>query len=193
MSDSNPIQDPIRRRILRVGGLAILGGCCGLTGPLARTAMATVPAASSPRAVTLHNIHTGERGTCVFANGGRYLADGLAKADRLLRDHRTGDVHAMAPELLDLLHDLALGLDVEPAFEIVSGYRSPRTNAALRRAGRGVARKSYHMQGMAADVRLVGVDLTRLHRQAVALGQGGVGLYSGPGFIHVDTGPVRTW
>ena len=190
-----------RRRFMKIGGLALLGAGIGLTRPFGGQALATMPEFPAPlapalatgRRLLLHNTHTGETGRCVFAAAGRYLADGLAQANHLLRDHRTDEIHAIDPPLLDLMHDLARELAVEPDFEIISGYRSPTTNAMLRRQGRQVARKSYHMTGKAVDLRLKGVDLRRLHQAALALKRGGVGLYSGPGFVHVDTGPVRTW
>ena len=190
-----------RRAFLKISGLVVVGGLLGLTRPFRGESWATSTAAPLPAApkvslsrhLVLHNTHTGETGQCIFAGRGGYLADGLARADRLLRDHRTGDVHAIDPALLDLLHDLAAELEVEPDYEIISGYRSPATNAMLRKRSGGVARRSYHMQGKAVDIRLRGVELSRLHRAAKAQKRGGVGLYSGPGFIHVDTGPVRTW
>ncbi len=201
MHDNDHRDGANRRRFLKIGGLVLLGGACGLVRPLSGTAVAATPAQPLPagpamsasRRLLLHNTHTGETGHCIFAGRGGYLADGLARANRLLRDHRTGDVHAIDPRLLDLLHDLADQLSVEPEYEIISGYRSPASNALLRKKGGGVARRSYHMQGKAVDVRLRGVELTRLHRAALAQKRGGVGLYSGSGFVHVDTGPVRTW
>lgn len=179
----------------------VLGGLSGLTRPFRGEGWATsvpspLPAApqlSLSRHLLLHNTHTGETGQCIFAGRAGYLADGLARANRLLRDHRTGDIHAIDPALLDLLHDLAADLGADPDYEIISGYRSPATNAMLRRRSGGVARRSYHMQGKAVDIRLRGVELSRLHRAALAQKRGGVGLYSGPGFVHIDTGPVRTW
>ncbi len=201
MDPSIPDDWQNRRHFLKISALAVLGGLAGLTGPWGGQAFAsplappvpTAPPVSLSRHLLLHNTHTGETGQCVFAARGSYLADGLARANRLLRDHRTGDIHAIDPALLDLLHDLAEGLEVEPDYEIISGYRSPATNAMLRKRSSGVASRSYHMQGKAVDIRLRGVALSRLHRAALAQKRGGVGLYSGPGFVHVDTGPVRTW
>lgn len=200
MSRSSRDDGVNRRHFLKIAGLAVLGGAVGLTRPLSGDALAAglkaVPetaVAAVGRQLVLHNTHTGETGHCMFAARGGYLAEGLAKANRLLRDHRTGDVHRIDPELLDLLHDLAGTLDVEPEFEIISGYRSPATNALLQRRSKGVASRSYHMQGKAVDVRLRGVELKRLHRAALGLRRGGVGLYSASRFVHIDTGPVRTW
>lgn len=186
-----------RRKFLEIGGLAVLGGALALSWPFGREALASLPARTTAtpagRGLLLHNTHTGESGRCIFAARGGYLADGLAQANHLLRDHRTGDVHTIDPALLDLLHDLAERLGAPPEFEVISGYRSPATNALLRRSSQGVARHSYHMEGKAVDVRLRGVELPRLHRAALAMGRGGVGLYSGSRFVHMDTGPVRSW
>ncbi len=186
-----------RRCFLKVGGLVTLGGIFAMVIPgaaqAAVTALTNSVSAATGRRLLLHNIHTGETGQCIYADRSGYLPEGLARVNRLLRDYRTGDMHAIDPALLDLLHDLADELAVEPAYEIISGYRCPATNALLRRRSKGVAKHSYHMLGKAADVRLRGVELSRLHRVALAKQRGGVGLYSASGFVHLDTGPVRTW
>ncbi len=188
---------PSRRRFLKIGGLMTLGGLFALVAPAGAQAMGTVLTGagriSDRRRLVLHNIHTGETGRCVYAARGGYLPEGLARVNHLLRDHRTGDVHKIDPALLDLLHDLAGELGVAPEYDIISGYRCPATNALLRRRSKGVARHSYHMRGMAADVRLRGVELSHLHRTALAKRRGGVGFYSASGFVHLDTGPVRSW
>jgi uncharacterized protein YcbK (DUF882 family) len=95
--------------------------------------------------------------------------------------------------LLDLLHQLRRLTDSRGHYEVISGYRSPATNARLRQNGNGVAKRSLHMQGRAIDVRLVGVDTARLRDAAVSLRAGGVGYYARSDFVHVDTGRFRTW
>ena len=197
MRDMNNDSRTSRRSFLKLGGLVTLGGLFALAAPAGAQAMTTVLAGprrvSGRRRLVLHNIHTGETERCVFADRGRYLPEGLARVNHLLRDHRTGDVHEIDPALLDLLHDLADELDVAPEYDVISGYRCPATNALLRRRSKGVASHSYHMQGKAVDIRLRGVDLPRLHRTALAERRGGVGFYSASGFVHLDTGPVRSW
>ncbi len=111
----------------------------------------------------------------------------------MLRDFRTGDVHKIDPALLDLLYDLQERAGATRPFEVISGYRSPQTNAALRRRSHGVAGSSLHMQGQAIDIRVGDVPLASLRRAALALRQGGVGYYPASNFVHVDTGRVRTW
>ncbi len=186
-----------RRRFLKVGGLMTLGGLFALADPGAARAMATsltrAASAASGRRLVLHNIHTGETERCVFADRRGYLPENLARFNHLLRDYRTGDVRAIDPKLLDLLYDLADELAVAPEYEIISGYRCPATNAMLRRHSKHVAKHSYHMLGQAADVRLRGVALPKLHRVALARRGGGVGFYPRSGFVHLDTGPVRSW
>ena len=147
------------------------------------------------RALAFHNTHTNERIESVYCVAGRYQEPGLTAIDWILRDHRTGDVQRIDPQLLDLLHLLkaqAAGGDSPAVYEIVSGYRSPRSNELLRNRSGAVARHSLHLKGMAADVRLTGVPLTRLHAAALDLRKGGVGYYTDQ-FLHVDTGRVRSW
>ncbi|MBP7778655.1 MAG: DUF882 domain-containing protein [Acidobacteria bacterium] len=149
--------------------------------------------AAPARALGFRHLHTGETLSVEYAEGGRYLPDALAAVDRLLRDFRTGEIHPIDPGLLDLLHGLARRLDTRQSFEIISGYRSPTTNAALRRRSEGVAAHSLHMVGQAVDVRVHGVPLTRLRSAALDLKSGGVGYYPVSNFVHVDTGRVRQW
>jgi uncharacterized protein YcbK (DUF882 family) len=145
------------------------------------------------RALSFHNLHTGEQLTRTYWADGRYLAEPLAEIDHLLRDHRTGDVHPMDPGLLDLLYQLQHKVGSHSPFEIISGYRSPKTNNLLRSNSGGVAKKSLHMRGKAVDIRLPGRDLARLRKAALALRGGGVGYYPKSNFLHVDTGRIRYW
>jgi uncharacterized protein YcbK (DUF882 family) len=110
-----------------------------------------------------------------------------------MRDFRTGEVHVIEPGLLDLLHALHGKLDSRRPFEIISGYRSPKTNAALAENSSAVAKKSLHMKGMAIDINLGDVKLKNLRKAAIALKQGGVGYYPNSNFVHVDIGRVRSW
>jgi len=149
-------------------------------------------AAPGPRALAFESLHTGERLEVAYREGGGYLPEALASLDRLLRDHRTGEVHPIDPALFDLLYDVraATGGSV---FEVISGYRSAATNDALRARSTGIAEKSLHLVGQAIDVRLRGVETASLRRAALRLARGGVGYYPGPDFVHLDTGRVRYW
>jgi uncharacterized protein YcbK (DUF882 family) len=177
---------PSRRQFLASAGLA------GVSLLLGRSASADV-ARTGPRSLSFLNTHTGEKVSAVYWAEGGYVAGALADIDRVLRDHRTGDVIAVDRHLLDVLHALRRDLGTSAPFHVISCYRSPKTNAALRARGRAVASKSLHMVGKAADIRVPGLALDDVHRAAVALKAGGVGYYSGPSFVHVDVGRIRYW
>jgi uncharacterized protein YcbK (DUF882 family) len=147
----------------------------------------------SERRLTLRNLHTGEQARITYWAEGNYLNESLQEINQLLRDHRTGDIAQMDRELLDLLYRLQHRLENKNEFEVISGYRSPKTNAMLRSKSNGVAKKSLHMQGKAIDIRLPGTSLKQLRKAAVTLKSGGVGYYPNSNFIHVDTGRVRYW
>jgi uncharacterized protein YcbK (DUF882 family) len=145
------------------------------------------------RELSLLNTHTGERVRATYWETGRYQPDALREIDRLLRDHRTGEVKEIERGLLDLLHELRGTLPVRDHYHVISGYRSPATNALLHARSEGVARRSLHVLGRAVDVRLPGVTLPELRRAALALRRGGVGYYPASDFVHLDTGRVRSW
>lgn len=170
-------------------------------GGAVATTLSALPTASwsnpvfegETRRVNLHNLHTGESAGVTYWEKGEYLPDAMAEVNHVLRDFRTGEVHPIRPELMDLLHQLSQRVGVSAPFQVISGYRSPQTNASLARPGSGVAHHSLHMQGMAIDIRAPGVDLASLHRAALSMGGGGVGYYPSSDFVHVDVGPVRHW
>jgi len=143
--------------------------------------------------VAFHNLHTGESLKAVYWDQGAYVADALNAVNHVLRDFRTGDVHPIAPRLLDVLNTLSARLETQGPFQVISGYRSPKTNAMLHQESSGVATKSLHMQGMAIDIRAPGIQLASLHSAALSLRAGGVGYYPASDFVHMDVGPVRRW
>jgi uncharacterized protein YcbK (DUF882 family) len=145
------------------------------------------------RALTFHHTHTGERLTAEYFTAGAYVPAALAAIDHHLRDFRTGDEHLIDRELLDLLHRLSRATGTRKAYQVISGYRSPKTNHQLRENSNGVAAGSLHMQGKAIDIRLADVPLPQLRAAALALRAGGVGYYAASDFVHVDTGRVRQW
>ena len=145
------------------------------------------------RALSLRNLHTGEKLTRTYWADGQYLEEPLADLNHLLRDYRTDEMHPMDPQLFDVLHRLQQKVGSKRSFEIISGYRSPKTNAMLRSNSSGVAKKSLHMQGKAMDIRLPGQELAQLRKAALSLRAGGVGYYPKSNFLHVDTGRVRYW
>ncbi len=146
-----------------------------------------------PRWAVLDNLHTGERFSSVYYANGSYLPDALAEATRVMRDWRTGDEHFIDPTLFDALHAIGGKLETRKPFQIISGYRSPKTNAMLHRRSNGVAEHSQHTVGKAIDLRIEGIELSNLRAAATAIGAGGVGYYPVSNFVHVDTGRVRQW
>ncbi|AVR88584.1 YcbK family protein [Thauera aromatica] len=142
--------------------------------------------------LAFRHTHTDERLQLAYRDRRGYIEPALQRMNWLLRDFRTGDAVAMDPRLYDVLHALSLRCGGD-TFEIISGYRSPATNQALRKTGSGVARRSLHMDGRAIDIRLAGVATARLRDAALALRAGGVGYYPESDFVHIDTGPVRSW
>jgi uncharacterized protein YcbK (DUF882 family) len=153
-----------------------------------------LPALAAARRLRMLHTHTGERLDLTYFDRGAHLPDALAALDRFLRDFRTGDVHPIDPAVLDVAWRLARDVGrPDGTFEIVSAYRSPRTNERLREGGRGVARRSLHLVGKALDLRLAGVETARLRDAALALRAGGVGFYPASDFVHVDTGRRRAW
>lgn len=141
----------------------------------------------------MRNLHTGERLNTAFWSNGDYSSSGLKQFNRLLRDHRANESTRMDPKLFDLVYKLKEKLNFNGEIEIISGYRSAKTNAMLRSRSSGVARRSYHTRGMALDIRFPGISTSKLRRAAMDLKMGGVGYYPKSGFVHVDTGPVRRW
>lgn len=147
------------------------------------------------RELSFDNIHTGEKLKVEYWANGQYLPDALVEVNRVLRDFRTGQVHPIDPQLLDLLAHLRNRLETTQPVNVISGFRSPGTNAMLRAEHEhsGVASKSLHMQGMAIDIRIPGRELADLHTVALAERRGGVGFYPQSDFVHVDVGRVRSW
>jgi uncharacterized protein YcbK (DUF882 family) len=174
-----------RRQLLRLVGAALGAG-------VASPAIANIEKADF-RSVALHNLHTGERAEIDYWVDGNYVPDALQSVNHLLRDYRNGEVHAIAPNLLDLVALLQRRVGSSAEVQVISGYRSPATNAIMHEHSAGVAAHSLHMQGMAMDIRLGDIALDRLHAAALAMRAGGVGYYPSLDFVHVDVGRVRQW
>jgi uncharacterized protein YcbK (DUF882 family) len=175
-----------RRRFL--GGLAALGGAMLLPSRVLAT-----PSKRGERRLSFVHTHTGEKLITTYWGDGAYLEPELGRVDDFLRDFRTGERHVIDPALLDQLHELALATGTGAPFQVISGYRSPSTNATLRASRGGQASHSLHMQGQAIDVRLADVSSASIRDAALELGRGGVGFYRGEDFVHIDTGRVRHW
>jgi uncharacterized protein YcbK (DUF882 family) len=169
-----------------------------LGGGFAAGVLAANPAAASilsvrPRILLLENLHTGERLKAEYKAGTHYLAESLSKIAHVLRDHRNNAVHAIDTKLLDVLFDLKARLGAQNGFQVISGYRSPESNAKMHAKSDGVAEHSLHMEGKAIDIRVPGVHLEHLRDTAKSLQAGGVGFYPKSDFVHVDVGRVRYW
>ena len=145
------------------------------------------------RSLSFVHTHTGETLSCVYYQGGCYDPNTLTQVNSFLRDFRTGDVHPIDPGVLDTLFELRARAGRDEPFHVISGYRSPTTNAMLRERSAGVAQHSLHMEGRAIDIRLPGFPTQRLRQLALDMQRGGVGFYPSSDFVHLDTGPVRAW
>lgn len=171
---------------------SFLVGGCALSASIA--APATVAfAAAGERRLSFYQLHTGEKLDLPYWIEGAYVPEALTQINEILRDFRTSEVQPIDIRVLDLLHSLRGTLDSRAPFHVISGYRSPKTNTRLASTGGGVAKRSLHMKGKAIDVRLPGRDLRDLHKIAVRMKRGGVGLYTRSRFVHLDVGRVRYW
>ncbi len=185
---SHPDSQPLtRRRFLKRASLL-----CGAAGAVV-TAPAIANIARQPRVLQFVHTHTGEALVAPYFDGADYRADTLSEVNHLLRDFRTGESHVIDPPLLDILYELQLLANRAATYEIISGYRSPMTNAMLRGKSHGVAERSQHLLGKAIDVRLTGFPTRQLGEYARSLARGGVGYYASSDFIHLDTSRVRFW
>jgi len=151
------------------------------------------PALKYERSLDFYNVHTGDSLTTVYWIKRTYVPAALRDISYVLRDHHSDQVKSIDPQLLDLLYMLDRLVGLRDAFHILSAYRSPATNAMLRLSHAGVAEHSMHVEGKAIDVRFFGRDLFLVHRLATDLQWGGVGYYPRASFVHLDTGPVRSW
>jgi uncharacterized protein YcbK (DUF882 family) len=167
--------------------------CLAVVAILLALPAAALAGAALERRLELTNLHGGEKLTVTFLDEHDIAPDAAAALRHLLRDYRVNEEHEMDFDLFMQLTDLARECGVPAKFAVISGYRSPGTNAKLRAAGHAVAEHSQHMQGHAIDVRLEGCPLARLHDLALAAGRGGVGYYPRSNFVHIDTGRVRSW
>lgn len=159
--------------------------------PIPRTSSAI---SAKPYELRLFETHTGEHIDIVYRQGENYVPQAIDDLNHFLRDHRTQTVSHYDPRVFDLLHDLAASVGKPDAeINVVCGYRTPWSNNFLRSRSRAVAKNSLHMQAMAIDIRIPGVQTATLRDAALNLHRGGVGYYAGEQFVHVDVGRVRRW
>jgi len=182
------IERPGRRRFL---GLVAWGAATFLLPALANAGRFEPPRV---RRLSFHNLHTDERLDTCYWEHGSYVPSALEQIDTVLRDHRTGEVRQMAPQLIDLVFALTARLGAASPIQVISGYRSPATNELLHAEDPGhVAERSLHLTGEAVDLCFADRPLRRVRDAAMALQGGGVGYYPRAGFVHVDVGRVRWW
>jgi uncharacterized protein YcbK (DUF882 family) len=174
-----------RRKFLSLGVKTAAGLVLGSTVP--------AWASTGTRTLSFYHTHTKKFLDITYCYSGRYDPVALAIVNRFLADFRTGEVHPIDPGVLDILHRVLEEMGCAGTYEVISGYRSPRTNQMLRRRSKGVARHSLHMDGKAIDIRLTGQSTRQVRDCALALKTGGVGYYATSNFVHLDTGRVRTW
>jgi len=182
----------LRLHAVRAGYSCGLALCLVLFGS---KALQNAVAEGDTRTITMHHVHTGEDITITYKREGRYDDAALDKLNWFLRDWRRAEQTRMDPQLIDLIWEVQREAGSSQPIDVVCGYRSPQTNAMLRRRSRGVARFSQHMLGHAMDFYVPGVPLDHLREIGLRLQRGGVGFYptSGSPFVHMDTGGVRMW
>ncbi len=179
-----------RRRLLQLSTGALIAGASLAPNVVwaKRSKLETVE-----KKLDLYNYHTGERVKAVYWAKGDYITETIDDINHVLRDRRTDEATDMDPKLLDFMFDIAQKVDAREPFFIVSAYRSPKTNARLRKRRKGVAKNSQHIYGKAADFYIPGRKLSSIRKAALSLRSGGVGYYPRSNFVHVDTGRVRAW
>jgi uncharacterized protein YcbK (DUF882 family) len=185
-----------RRSFLGLGAVAAASALVPARAFAAAPAVAARSGLAMERELSFFHTHTGERLSTAYCTGGEYVAPALKDVNFLLRDFRVNQVKTIDPALLDLLFELNGALGTDQPFHVISGYRTPETNAMLQERGgahSGVATHSLHMDGKAIDIRVPGIKLAHLRDSAKSLKRGGVGFYPGSDFVHVDTGRVRCW
>ena len=195
-----------RRKFLKklaYGSVLALSGCGVETASIRQAGQhgftqqtrAPAPYRHSPgyKTLSFEHTHTGEKLRLTYFERGDYIKEALLEINYLLRDFRTDDICPIDTALLDQLFDLKQTLGLNKPFHIISGYRSPFTNAQLRKHSHGVAEHSFHMQGRAIDIKVEGVPSKTIRNAALTLAQGGVGYYPRNNFVHLDSGRFRTW
>lgn len=177
-----------------IGGLAAVAGFSLVSQPVLASIPKRVGVLAKPaRFLAFDNLHTGETTKLVYWEKGRYIKGALREINYILRDHRTNEVARIDLELLDKLFVLHNKLGSRTAFQVISGYRSPKSNAMMHDRSNGVAKRSMHVEGKAIDIRLQDAQLVHVRNAALAMNSGGVGYYPDSQFVHIDTGRVRHW
>ena len=175
----------------------------GLIGAFAATALIAAPTYSNAfgflrgagdiRRIRMYSGRTGESLDTIYWIEGEYSPEALKEINYFMRDWRSDEVMKMDARTVDIAAAAHRLMDVNEPYMLLSGYRTPKTNAMLRESSRGVARNSLHMKGQAADLRLKSRSVGQMYKAATACAAGGVGKYSRSNFVHMDCGPIRHW
>ena len=177
-----------RRGLLRVFATAAV-----VAAPTYSGAFGLLRGAGDIRRVNMYSGRSGESVNAVYWIDGEYIPEVLKEINHFMRDLRADEAIKMNAHNLDIIAATHHLLDVNEPYTLLSGYRTPATNAMLRSHSNGVARNSLHMKGMAADLRLKSRSVKQMAKAAEVCQAGGVGHYYNSNFVHMDCGPVRTW
>ncbi len=189
IDNTNERVDTQRRNLMKYGFAGIVGSAI----PFISTGNALAASKNDAWKVSFRHAHTGESFSGVYRVGDKYLPDAFERLSYVLRDFRTKEVFPMDPHVVDIVSIVQRKTGVQEPLHILSGYRSPKTNAMLGKRTKGVASNSFHMYGQALDIRIPDYSTKKLRNIAKSLQAGGVGYYPRSSFVHVDTGKVRTW
>lgn len=179
--------------VTRRGVLGIFAAAAVVAAPTYSNAFGLIRGAGDIRRIRMYSGRTGESLDTIYWIEGEYIPEVLKEINHFMRDWRTDDVVKMDARTVDIMAAAHSLMDVSEPYMLLSGYRSPKTNAMLRSHSSGVARNSLHMKGQAADLRLKSRSVGQMAKAAEACASGGVGRYSRSNFVHMDCGPVRHW
>ncbi len=183
-----------RRKILGFGALAVgTLAASSIINPASAAVFSRGTQFDGARRVSFRNSHTGEIFSGVYRVGDKYLPDAFERINVVLRDFRTNEMFPIDPRVIDIIYSVHQMTQRDEPYEVLSGYRCPKTNKGLRSHSEGVAKNSLHMTGQAIDLRLPGYETKQIRKLAISLKAGGVGYYPKSDFVHMDTGDVRTW
>ena len=186
--NSNDARTSRRQLLGAFAGVAVISAA-----PVYANAAGFLHSAGDVRRISMRNQRTGETIDTIYWIEGEYINPALSEISYFMRDWRRDEVIDYDRRNIDILSASHRLLETTEPFTLLSGYRSAQTNAMLRRGNRSVASNSFHIKGMAADVRLKSRSVAQLTAAGKACKSGGVGKYNGSNFVHMDSGPIRSW
>ncbi|MFP5478236.1 MAG: YcbK family protein [Alphaproteobacteria bacterium] len=173
--------------------LGVFAATAVVAAPTYSSAFGLLKGAGDIRRIRMYSGRTGESLDTIYWIEGEYIPEVMKEINHFMRDWRTDDATRIDMRTIDIMAASHRLMDVSEPYMLLSGYRSPKTNAMLRSRSSGVARNSLHMKGQAADLRLKSRSVGQMAKAAAACASGGVGKYSRSNFVHMDCGPVRSW